>query len=522
MPTEPDRDLRSIQEARDAALAARQAQRAFLSADQASVDRICAAMAAAAVADSARLGQLAHEETGYGVAAHKTLKNLFASRDVWASIAELPTVGVLRRDPAARVVEYGWPVGVLAALSPSTNPTSTAMFKILIAVKARNAIVVAPHPSSVACTAETTRVMAAAGEAAGMPHGLVQCLTTITQPGTTALMEHHATSMILATGGAGMVTAAHRVGKPALGVGPGNVPAYVDRSADVARAAADIVNSKAFDHSTICATEQTVVADAPIAAALRAAMESHGAHWLTPAEAERLGPQLFRAGGLLDARFVGRSPQAIGELAGIEVPPDATVLVADLAGVGADHPLSREKLTTVLGFMVEDGWRAGCERSIELLRFGGDGHSLVIHAEDAEVVHAFGMEKPAFRILVNTWGTFGAIGASTGLAPSMTLAPGGIGGAVVSDNITVHHVLNVKRVAEEVQRPPLVAWSTTPPSSAPADPVLPAATTVPGARAAPAPVPAPAPAPVAVGSGPAEPALVARIRQRVLDQLEAR
>ena len=525
-PAELDPDLRSIQEARDAAVAARAAQRAFMDTDQATVDRICAAMATAAVEDSARLGQLAHEETGYGVADHKRLKNEFASRDVWNAIREVPTVGLLRRDDATRVAEYGWPVGVLAALSPSTNPTSTAIFKILIAVKARNAIVVAPHPSSVRCTAEATRVMATAGVAAGMPPGLVQCLTVISQPGTQALMEHYATSMILATGGAGMVAAAHSVGKPALGVGPGNVPAYVDRSADVARAAADIVNSKAFDRSTICATEQTVVADAPIAAQLKAEMQANGAHWLTPEQARHLGPQLFRSGGLLDARFVGRSPQQIGELAGIEVPADARVLVADLEGVGADHPLSREKLTTVLGFMVEDGWRAGCERSIELLRFGGDGHSLVLHAADEDVIHAFGVEKPAFRILVNTWGTFGAIGATTGLAPSMTLAPGGIGGAVVSDNITVHHVLNIKRVAYETARPPREAWSQ--PDAAASSAAPPAPLGAPP-RAAPAPDPPAvgsagrqAAAQLDLGSGPPDPAMVARIRQRVTDKLEGR
>jgi acetaldehyde dehydrogenase (acetylating) len=469
MPEEFDLDLRSIQEARRCALAARDAQRAFMTADQATVDRICDAMAQAAVDASARLGQLAHEETGYGVPDHKRLKNEFASRDVWASIRDVPTVGVLRRDAERRLIEIGWPVGVLAALSPSTNPTSTAMFKVLIAVKARNAIVVAPHPSSVRCTAEAVRVMAEAGERAGMPAGLVSCLTTVTLPGTQELLRHYATSMILATGGSGMVKAAHSVGKPALGVGPGNVPAFVDRSADVRRAAADIVNSKAFDHSTICATEQTVVADRPIAAQLRREMEAAGAHWLDPSQAERLGGLLFRSEGLMDARYVGRSPQDIGELAGIDVPAHARILVADLDGVGPAHPLSREKLTTVLGFLVEDGWRAGCERSIELLRFGGDGHSLVLHAQDDEVILAFGLEKPAFRILVNTWGTFGAIGASTGVAPSMTLAPGGMGGAVVSDNITVQHVLNVKRVAYETRRPPEAAWSVSGPSGDAAD-----------------------------------------------------
>ena len=457
MPDDLDPDLRSIQEARDRALAAREAHRAFRLADQTDVDRICAAMADAAFAASARLGELACEETGYGVALHKKLKNEFASRDVWASIRDVPTCGVLHRDEQRRVVEIGWPVGVVAALCPSTNPTSTAIFKTLIAVKARNAVVVAPHPTAVGCTGEAVRVMAEAGEAAGMPPGLVSSLATVTLPGTHELMEHYATSMILATGGSPMVRAAHSVGKPALGVGPGNVPAYVDRSADVPRAAADIVDSKAFDASTICATEQTVVADRPIAARLRAEMERNGAHWLTSEEAARLGELMFRPTGVMDPRFVGRQPQRIAEIAGFRVPADARVLVADLGGVGPAHPLSREKLTTVLGFVEANGWHAGCDRCIELLRFGGDGHSLVVHATDEEVITAFGLEKPAFRILVNTWGTLGAIGSTTGLAPSMTLSPGGIGGAVVSDNISVRHLLNVKRLAYETRRPPAEA-----------------------------------------------------------------
>jgi acetaldehyde dehydrogenase (acetylating) len=457
MAPEFDLDLRSVQEARRLAVAAREAQRAFHGTDQAGVDRVCQAMMEAALSASARLGQMAHDDTGFGVPAHKRLKNEFASRDVWDSIRDVPSVGVLRRDEARGLVEIGWPVGVIAALCPSTNPTSTAIFKILISVKAGNGVVVAPHPTAVPCTTETVRIMAEAGEAAGMPRGLVSGLTTVTLPGTQELMRHYATSMILATGGTGMVRAAHSVGKPALGVGPGNVPAYVDRSADVARAAADIVDSKAFDHSTICSTEQTVVADRPIARQLREAMQSHGAHWLEPEQADAVGARMFRPDGTMDAAFVGRNAQELARLAGFSVPATTRVLVADIAGVGPDHPLSREKLTPVLGFIVEDGWRAGCERSIELLKFGGDGHSLVIHAQDEDVILAFGLEKPAFRILVNTWGSFGAIGATTGVMPSMTLAPGGLGGATVSDNITVHHVLNIKRLAYELRRPPAEA-----------------------------------------------------------------
>jgi acetaldehyde dehydrogenase (acetylating) len=305
-------------------------------------------------------------------------------------------------------------------------------------------------------------MMAEAGERAGMPRGLVSCLREVTLPGSQELMRHHATSLILATGGTPMVRAAHSTGKPAIGVGPGNVPVYVDRSADVAAAARAIVNSKAFDCSVICATEQSVVADRPIAAELRAAMRREGAHWVSATDKRALERVLFTPSGAMDPTAVGRTPAQLATLAGISVPASARILVADLEAVGRTEPLSGEKLTTVLGFYSSDGWRAGCDRCIELLHYGGDGHSLVIHATDEDVILAFGIEKPAFRILVNTWGTLGAIGATTGVMPSMTLAPGGVGGSVVSDNITVTHLLNVKRVAYPVREPPPAAYEPAP------------------------------------------------------------
>ena len=462
MSEEYDSDLRSVQEARRLAVACRTAQREFAMASQAEVDRICAAMADAVYRDAARLGQMAHDETGYGVAAHKRIKIEFASKTVWESIRDIPTVGVLRRDPEKRVVEIGWPVGVIVGLCPSTNPNSTAVYKVLISVKARNGCIIAPHPSAKRCTYEAVRLMVEAGERAGMPKGLVACMQEVSLQGSQELMRHYATSLILATGGTPMVRAAHSTGKPALGVGPGNVPVYVDRSADVVAAADAIVNSKAFDCSTICATEQSVVADEPIAGALRAEMVRLGAHWVGPADKTALERALFTPAGGMNPAAVGKTPQQLAQLAGIEVPAHARILVAELSSVGREEPISAEKLTTVLGWYVANGWRAGCERSIELLRFGGDGHSLVIHATDEDVILAFGIEKPAFRILVNTWGSLGAIGATTGVMPAMTLAPGGIGGAVVSDNITVTHLLNIKRLAYPLHDPPPGAYEHAP------------------------------------------------------------
>lgn len=454
-----DTDLQSIQEARRLAVAAREAQRAFFGFTQEQVDRICAAMADAAYRESERLARMAVEETDYGNVPHKIVKNQFASRDVWESIRNVKTVGVIRRDEERKVVEIGWPVGVIAALTPSTNPTSTAMFKVLISVKARNAIVLAPHPAAVKCSVETTRIMAEAGEAQGMPKGLVSCMTKISLPGTQELMRHYAVSLILATGGAAMVKAAHSVGKPAYGVGPGNVPCYVDRSADIVKAARDIVNSKSFDNSVLCSTEQAVVADKPIAAQLASEMEKNGAYFVNKSQADALGKVLFFPDGTINPKSVGKNPQRLAEMAGIQVPPQARILVARLDGVGAAYPLSREKLTTVMGWYEEEGWRAGCERCIEILKFGGDGHTLVIHARDEQVILAFGLEKPAFRIVVNTLATLGSVGGTTGLMPSMTLATGGIGGSVSSDNITVYHVLNVKRLAYETKPAPAAVTS---------------------------------------------------------------
>lgn len=452
-----DKDLSSIQQARDLAVAARDAMRSFQYATQEEVDRICEAMVAAVMREAPRLGQLAHDETGFGYPAHKQLKTEFAAQGVWDSIKDTPTCGVLRRDEARGVVEIGAPVGVVVALTPSTNPTATAVAKSLIGVKARDAVIVAPHPSAIKCTSEAVRVMAEAGEAAGMPKGLVSCLTEVTLQGTNELMTHYATSMILATGGPGMVKAAHSVGKPAHGVGPGNVPAYVDKSANIARAAAMIVESKSFDCSTICATEQAVIAHADIADELRAAMQAKGAHWLTEEEADKLLSKMFRPNGLMNAPFVGRPPQELARLGGITVPGSARILVAELGGIGEKYPLSREKLTTLLGFMTVSDAAEGCARAVELLRFGGDGHSAVIHAEDDRVIYELALQAPAYRIMLNTWGSLGAVGVTTTLKPSMTLAPGGVGGAVVSDNITLEHVLNIKRLATHHRDAPAVA-----------------------------------------------------------------
>jgi len=452
-----DKDLRSIQQARTMVEAAYSAQKIWAKATQEQVDRVCEAMVNAAYQASERLGRMASEETGYGVPEHKKLKNEFASRYVWESIKNVKTVGLLRHEANTRVFEIAWPMGVVAALTPSTNPTSTVINKILISVKARNGIVVAPHPAAVNCCVETAKLMAAAAVQAGAPEGLIHCMSEVSLPGTNELMSHRHTAVILATGGSPMVRAAHSQGKPAYGVGPGNVPVYVDRSADLEKAARYIVASKAFDHSVICATEQAVVVDRPIAARLAELMKNEGAYFLDEGQTQAMRQTLFHPDGSINTATVGKSPQVLAGMAGISVPASARILVVRLRRVGREEPLSREKLTTVLGWYEADGWEAGCERCIELIQFGGRGHSLVIHATDEKVIMAFGLEKPVFRIAVNTMGTLGTIGLTTKVMPSMTLGSGGIGGSITGDNITVYHLFNVKRLAYETVPPPEAA-----------------------------------------------------------------
>jgi len=422
----------------------------------------------AAADASVQLGKLASEETGYGVPEHKTLKNLLSSQLLWEAIKDIPTVGVIRSDPQKGTYDIAWPMGVVCALTPSTNPTSTTMFKTLIAVKAKNGIVIAPHPFAAKCCAETIRIMAEAGirimaeagERAGMPKGLISCMTNVTLPGTQELMKHKYVALILATGGSDMVRAAHSVGKPAYGVGPGNVPAYVDRSADIPKAAKYIVASKAFDHSVICATEQeqAVIADRPIAAQLEELMKAEGAYFVDDKIKAILAKNLF-VGHLPNPKAVGKSPQQLAQLYGFSVPDWARILVVRLNSVGRDEPLSGEKLTTVLGWYEVDGWEEGCERSLEMIAYGGRGHSQVIHARDEHVIMQFGLLKPVFRIVVNTFGTLGTTGYTTGLMPSMTLGSGGVGGAITGDNITVHHMYNIKRLAYEMRTPPDAAFA---------------------------------------------------------------
>jgi acetaldehyde dehydrogenase (acetylating) len=444
-----DKDLISVQQARDLVEAAHRAQAEVARFDQATIDHICEAMAKAALRESPRVAALAVEETGYGIPADKHEKNRFAAEDVWNYFQNLRTVGVVSE--TKDVVEIASPRGVVAAIIPSTNPTSTAIFKVLIAIKSRNAIVLSPHPSAARCINETVKVMRDAGVKAGLPAEAIGCMTTATIEGTEALMKHKMTAVILATGGIGLVRAAYSSGKPAFGVGPGNVPVLVERSADVPRAVQNILTGKCFDNGTICASEQTVVVDAPIEMAVREQFKIQGGYFVSQSEADQLAKVVATPQRTLNPGIVGKSVEVIANLAGINVPPGTRCLLADVGGVGRDYPLSMEKLSPILAFYVEDGLERGAARCNEVLHYGGMGHTAGIHTGSREAAVRYGSEMPASRITVNTPTTHGAIGFSTALPPSMTLGCGSWGGNVTSDNVSPLHLMDIKRVAFETR-----------------------------------------------------------------------
>ncbi len=455
-----DRDLASIAEARALVRRAKAVAPVLAEFSQEQIDAIVDAMAAAATPQAEALARLAHEETGYGVVADKVQKNLFASEKIYHFIKPMKTVGVIRRIEDKKIIEIAEPFGVVAAIVPTTNPTSTALYKILISIKARCPIVISPHPSAVRCITRSAEVMNDAARKAGAPDGAINWMTQITLDGTQELMKARETAVILATGGMGLVRAAYSAGKPAYGVGPGNAPAYIERSADVVKAVRDIVIGKTFDNGLLCSSENSVVVDAALVEEVKRQFVANGGHFLSSAEIDALGKILVTPQRLPNPALVGKPATYIAQQAGIAVAPGTRVLIAELAGVGRDYPLSIEKLCPVLSFYVVSDWKEGCERCKQILRYGGMGHTMSIHSTNDEVILQFGLKKPAFRIVVNTPTTLGSIGFTTSLDPSMTLGCGGWGGNITSDNISPRHLLNIKRLA----------WETSPAPARPASP----------------------------------------------------
>ena len=448
-----DKDLMARQEARELAKAAGKAAEQLVRFSQEQLDTIVEAVAKAFAAEAVGLASMAVKETGFGNVEDKTTKNLFASKRVAEAVRNMKTVGILTECKEKKLWEVGVPVGVIAAIVPSTNPTSTVCYKALIALKAGNAIVFSPHPKAISCTQTAVQIVARAAEAAGAPKGSVACLSIPSLDGCKELMSAKEVRLILATGGPAMVRSAYSSGKPAIGVGAGNGPAYIHRSADVTQALTCIRESKTFDNGTVCASEQSIIAEKSMEQKVRQEAQKLGFYFMNEEEAVRLAKLLFRPNGTLNPEIVGKTAIFLAEKAGFSVPRDTKVLVAKEQEAGPTRPYSMEKLCPVLAFFVEDSEDAVLQKVMEVLKHEGSGHTFAIHAQDEAVIRKFGLQVPVSRFLVNVPAALGGIGAATGLFPALTLGCGAVGGSSSSNNISPLDLINVRRIAWNTQEP---------------------------------------------------------------------
>ncbi len=444
---ELDKDLQARQEARILVRQAQAAQRQLVQMDQSQLDRIVEAISEAFSKAAVELADMAVRETGFGNVEDKTVKNEFASRTVAKAIRGMKTVGVLKENTAEKLWEIGVPVGVIAAIVPSTNPTSTVCYKAMIALKAGNSIVFSPHPKALLCTLRAVQIVAQAAIATGAPPGCISCLGAGSLAGCQELMGAKEVNLILATGGPAMVKAAYSSGKPAIGVGAGNGPAYIHRSANVKQALTDILRSKTFDNGTVCASEQSIIVERDMEQTVKQTAAGMGYYFMDAAQATQLAKLLFRPNGALNPDIVGKKATFLAEKAGFPVPKDTKILVAYEEEAGPTRPYSMEKLCPVLAFYVMDSEDAVLKKVQHVLSHEGAGHTFSMHAEDTEVVRKFSLQIPVSRFLVNTPSALGGIGAETGLFPALTLGCGAVGGSSSSDNISPMNLIDIRRVA---------------------------------------------------------------------------
>jgi acetaldehyde dehydrogenase (acetylating) len=426
---------------------AKVAQTDYQTFNQEQVDAIVDNVAAALTEAAEKLARMANEETGLGNIEDKTAKNLFTSEVIYKSIIDEPTVGIIDRIEEKGIIEVADPMGVIAALIPTTNPTSTVIFKALLALKSRNAIVFSPHPAAVESIIATARLAEEAAVAAGAPHGLIQVIKEPTLDETNALMTDDDTALILATGGSGMVKAAYSSGNPTIGVGPGNAPAFIEQSADIENAVETIIDSKTFDYGVICSSEESIIVEKAVKEETVQILKEKGAYFLDEEEQEKLRQVLQNENGGLNSQVVGKSPAVLAELAEIEIPEDTKVLIAEQTEISDDNIYASEKLTTLLTLYTAEDWEDGLDKYRQILNVKGIGHTAILHTTDQEKIEEFGIGINASRIIINSGGTLGAIGSTTQLDPSMTLGCGTAGGGSTTDNVTVRHLLNVRRVA---------------------------------------------------------------------------
>ncbi len=442
-----DLDLASIQEVRNLVCAAKTAQQKFSTCSSQEIDKAVEGLSKIAFENAEYLAKMACEETGFGIWQDKMQKNILSSQKLWTFMKDMKTVGIIDEFPEKKIIQIATPMGVIAGLIPSTNPTSTVIYKALIALKSGNSIVFSPHPSAAKCILETVKILRKGCVIYGIPEDLIGCISIPTIEASGALMKHKDVAMILATGGAEMVKAAYSSGTPALGVGPGNVPAFIERTADIEDAVEKIFLSKGFDNGTVCASEQAIVTERCIENQVRDAVIRQGGYFLKGEDLEKVKGIMEKSNGSMNPNIVGKPAQFIANLAEISIPEHVKLLVGEEPGIGPQHPFSKEKLTQLIGFYVVSDWNEACETCFKLLKNGGLGHTLSIHSNNEEVIREFAMKKPVSRFLVNTPSTHGAVGLSTGLAPSMTLGCGTIGGSATSDNVTPLHLINSRWVA---------------------------------------------------------------------------
>ncbi len=447
-----DNDLLSIQQARILAEDAFAAQKKLAAFSQEQLDAIVECVADAVESEAEALAVLSYEETDYGRWQDKVVKNRFVCRYVREQLRGMRCVGVIGENPEKRMLDIGVPVGVIAALCPVTSPVATTVHNTLLAIKSGNAIIFAPHPRAMKSIGRVLEVMTQAAESCGLPKGCIAALRTVTKSGTRELMNHAATSLVMVTGVPGMLQDALGAKKPVIYGGTGNGPAFIERSADIGQAVRDVIASKTFDNGIAPSAEQSLVVDSCISQEVKRALVENGAYFMSEEESHQLMALFFCPDGRRKPGTVGLPASVLAKRAGITVPGDVTVLIAERKYVSAADPYSRELLAPVLGYYTEDDWEHACEKCIELLLHERNAHTLVIHSKNEEVIRLFALKKPVGRLLVNTPAAFGGIGATTNLFPSMILGSGSAGYGITSENVSPMQLIYTRKVGYGVRR----------------------------------------------------------------------
>ena len=446
-----DNDLLSIQESRIIAENAGEAQKLLATFPQEKLDEIVQRMAEEISKYAHELAIMSSDETDYGRWQDKYIKNRFASEYLPTKLRGMRCVGIIEEDHLNKTMDVGVPMGVIIALCPATSPVSTTIYKALIAIKSGNAIIFSPHPRAKKTIGKALDIMIRAAEGFGLPVGALAYLHTVTPAGTRELMNHKATSLIMNTGVPGMLKAAYKSGKPVIYGGNGNGPAFIERTADVRQAVRDIIASKTFDNGIVSGAEQSIVVDSCIAADVKRELQSNGAYFMTEEEAQKLGCLFYNSDGTLNPEMVGKSAQKLAKSASFCIPEGSTVLISEQKYVSETNPYSKEKLCPVLAYYIEDDWMHACEKCIELLLSEKQGHTLVMHSKDEEVIRLFALKKPVGRVLVNTPASFGSMGSTTNLFPAMTLGSGSAGLGMTSDNVSPMNLIYIRKVGYGVR-----------------------------------------------------------------------